>query len=387
LYKCKVYKNTVKTLSLILTISAAVCFAASCARAGENRQGYITIGVLLPLTGSDSDEGLRAVNGLQLAKEEINAAGGVLGKKLDVIVLNDRGDEEYVVKQYKSLVDKGVAAIIGSSYSNVTLALAIASEKDGIPIISPTSSNMEVTRGRRNVFRAIFADDYQAEAMAHFAYNTLNAKTALVLSNKNYGDYVQVADIFAELFAKAGGRVLAVEPYLSGNDFSDILRKYSANHPDVIYCPDDYIQAVKLINTAYEAGFSNTHLLGADSWDGFLSYIFQPDALKNVFYSAPFSFDDQDENVVKFVAKYFDSYSQMPLSGSATAYTCVYILAEAIQKAGSTDKDDIIESLKEIELDVITGRIKFDENNTPRSNVYIIKTEGGVYSAYLKLSL
>jgi len=385
LFRYILKKNTIKILSALIILT--VFFAAGCTRSGENQQEYITIGVLLPLTGADSDEGLRALNGLQLAKEEINAAGGVLGKKLDFVVLNDRGDEEYIVKQYKILSEKGIAAIIGSSYSNVTLALAIASEKDGIPVISPTASNIEVTRGRRNVFRAIFTDDYQAEAMAHFAAETLNAKTAVVLSQKDSGNYSQIADFFAKSFAKAGGSVLAVESYSSENDFSGILRKYSGNHPDVIFYPGDYTPAAKLINMSYEAGFKNTYLLGSDSWDGLLSYVFQPDALKNVFYTAPFSFDDHDEDVTRFVTNYFESYSQMPLSGSATSYSCVYILAEAIKKAGTTNKDDIIASLKEIDMDVITGRIKFDENNTPRSNVYIIKIEGGEYSSFLKLNL
>jgi len=253
LCKHNISRNDFRILSAIikvLLLAAAVFCTIGCARHDVNR--YITIGALLPLTGMDSDEGLRALNGLQLAKEEINAAGGVLKKKLDIIVLNDRGDEEYIVKQYKSLMDKGVAAIIGSSDSNVTLALAVASEKDGIPVISPTATNAEVTYG-----------------------------------------------------------------------------------------------------------------------------------LKNVFYSSHFSFDDRDENAAQFVTNYFNSFSQMPLSASAAAYASVYMLAEAVKNAGTTNKEDIISALKEIEMDVITGRIKFNENNAPRSNVYIIQIKGGKYSTFL----
>jgi branched-chain amino acid transport system substrate-binding protein len=103
---------------------------SGCTKKAE-QQGYITIGALLPLTGESSDEGLRALNGLQLARKEINKSGGILGKTLDIIVLNDRGDEEYIVRQYNALKERGVAAIIGSSYSSVTMALARAAEKDG----------------------------------------------------------------------------------------------------------------------------------------------------------------------------------------------------------------------------------------------------------------
>ena len=373
--------------TICLSLLAVLTLAVNGCTSKPGQQEYITIGALLPLTGESSDEGLRALNGLQLAKTEINEAGGVLGKKLDVIVLNDRGDEEYIVQQYNVLKEKGVAAIIGSSYSRVTTALAKAAEKDGMPVISPTASNPEVTRGRKNVFRAIFIDDYQAEVMAYFAHKSLNAKTAVVLSRQDSGTYTRTAEVFTESFRNRGGLLLAVEPYLSENDFEAVLDKYAANPPDVIFCPEDYIQAAHLVNTAYKAGFSGTYLLGSDAWDGLLTYVFQPEAMKNVYYSAPFSFDDQDEEVTRFVRNFFRSFSQMPLSGSATAYTCVYILAEAIKKAGNTKADDIISAVRANELDLITGHIKFDENNNPRTSVYIIKIEGGEYSTYEKLSL
>ena len=351
------------------------------------QQKYITIGALLPLTGEDSDAGLRAFNGLQLAKEEINESGGLLGKKLDVVVLNDRGDEEYIVQQYKALLKRGVAAIIGSSYSDPTMALARASETDGIPVISPTASNPEVTIGRRNVFRAIFTDDYQAEVMAHFAYNSLGVQTALVLSNESIGSYKRTAEAFAESFKSWGGLVIAFEKYLGGDNFTDILGKYSANPPDIIFCPENYVPAAKLVNAAFQTGFNNTYILGTDAWDGILVYVHHKDALKNVYYSAPFSFDDHDKDVTLFVNNYFGTFSQMPLSDSATAYTCIYILSEAIKKTGTTNWDDIITSIKTNEFNLITGRIKFDENNNPRTNAYVIQVEGGVYSTFEKISL
>jgi branched-chain amino acid transport system substrate-binding protein len=385
----------------ILLLSVAGCFSK------REQQGYITIGVLLPLTGEGSDEGLRALNGLQLAKTEINENGGVLGRRLDVIVLNDRNDEEYIVQQYHKLKARDVAAIIGSSYSTVTIPLAKASEKDGIPVISPTATNPEVTRGRRNVFRANFTDDYQAEIMAYFARYSLKAETAVVLSNRDSANYKQTAEMFTESFKALGGLVTAVEPYSEGDDLAGIVSKYAPSRadskadskadsradskaaaaPDIIYCPEDYIPAGKIVNAAYEAGFTDTYLLGSDAWDGLLAYVYQPDAMKNVFYSAPFSFDDQSEGVTRFVKNYFDSFSQMPLSGSATAYNSVYILAEAIKKAGSTDREAVISAIRENEPELITGRIQFDENNNPNINVYIIQLDGGIYSTYEKLNI
>jgi len=379
------YKNPAKTTCfLFLTV---IIIAVTGCDAKSAKQEYITIGALLPLTGADSDEGFRALNGMYIAKKEINENGGILGKKLDIIVLNDRGDEEYIVQQYNRLKEKGVAAIIGSSYSGVTIALAKAAEKDGIPVISPTASSPDVTKGRKNVFRAIFIDNYQAQVMAYFARNSLNAKTAVVFRNKNNNDFNHIVETFTESFKDLGGNIMAVEPYSTWNDFAGILRKYVNNPPDVIFCPEDYVPAAKLANTAYETGLVNTPILGSDAWDGLLAYIYNPDTMKNVYYSAPFSFDDQDANVVQFVRKYFDCFSQMPLSGSATAYTCVYILSEAVKTAGGVDKDALISAIKENQLDSITGHIRFDENNNPHTNVYIIHLKGGEYSTYVKLRL
>jgi branched-chain amino acid transport system substrate-binding protein len=150
----------------IFLLFAAACL---CCCSKKERVEPITIGALLPLTGEDFDEGLRALNGLQLAKSEINEGSGILGKKLNIIVLNDKGDEEHVLKQYNILKKKGVAAIIGSSYSGISKVLAKEAAKEGIPVISPTASSPDVTKGHYNVFRAIFIDDYQAEVMAKFA--------------------------------------------------------------------------------------------------------------------------------------------------------------------------------------------------------------------------
>jgi branched-chain amino acid transport system substrate-binding protein len=244
---------------LFLTVIMAV--ASGCSPKQE-QQEYITIGALLPLTGEDSDEGLRALNGLQLAKEEINQNGGVLGKKLDIIVLNDRGDEEYIVQQYNTLIKKGVIAIIGSSYSGVTLALAKESEKEGLPVISPTASNPEVTLGRRNVFRAIFIDDYQAEVMAQFARGSLNAQTAVVMRNETSSSFKRASGVFTKSFIDRGGQIMAIESYSDGDDFAGILVKYTAAPPDVVFCPEDFVPASKLVNTAYEIGLGSTYILG-----------------------------------------------------------------------------------------------------------------------------
>ncbi|MCL2093878.1 MAG: ABC transporter substrate-binding protein [Treponema sp.] len=350
-------------------------------------QEFITLGALLPLTGDSSDEGLRALNGLHQAKEEINASGGIDGKMLDILVLNDRGDRVFILEQYEKLINQGVRAIIGSSYSGPTIALAEISEQHGIPIISPTASNPAVTLGRSNVFRAIFTDDYQAQVMAHFAFNKLKAQTAAVLSNLSIETYIHASLVFAETFSSLGGQIIAYETYNSEEDFHLILQHLKEHNLDIIFCPEDFYPASVLVNTAYDLGLSDTVLLGTDAWDGILTYVYNPRAMENVYYTAPFSYDDPDEKISDFVKNYYSLFGQMPLAGSATAYTSLYLLSSAIEKAGSTSWPEIIAAMKSQETDTILGTIQFDENNNPYINVYIIQIKEGQYSAYDRISL
>jgi len=380
--------DTVRRLAgIILALVLLVLMLSGCYQ--EQRQvEYITIGALLPLTGDSSDEGLRALSALLLAKSEINENGGILGKTLDIIVLNDRGDEEYILEQYRALMERDVVAIIGSSYSNVTNVLAEAAAVDGIPVISPTASHPAVTLGRPNVFRATFIDDYQSEAMARFAYNSLGAREALILVNRSNDGFINLTGTFARTFTAYGGEIVDTITYSSGDDFRELLLPYAdmQNPPDLIYCPEDYIGAAGLLSAVYELGFSSTKVLGSDAWDGLLRYVFHPEVMRNAYYTTPFSFDDDSPAVARFVRDYFFTFSQMPLAGVAPAYTCVYILADAIERAGGTRREEIVSAMKATELDTIIGHIKFDGNNNPRTNIYIITIKDGIYATYEKLT-
>jgi len=357
---------------------------ASCRRTAPDaeRQEYITIGALFPLTGEFCDEGIRALNGLFLARKDINENGGILGKQLDIITLDDKGDPEYVVQQYNVLKERGVAAIVGSSFSNVTLELAKAAAKDGMPVISPTASDPEVTKGRRNVFRVIFLDDYQPIILASFACKTLDAKTALIIS----GDvrYERMAGIFADAFKSRGGKIMAVEHYSSPDDFDAILKRYKANPPDVIFCPTDYMVAAKLGDAAHRNRLDKTDLLGTDAWDGILTFVHDRDFLDRIYYTAPFAFDENTPKVTRFSQAYFDNFSYTPITPSALAYSSVQILASSIQNAGNTNAKDIITEMRTNVHDILTGQLQYDFNNNPMNPgtyVYIMQTKDGYYSS------
>ena len=351
-----------------------------------DQEEYVTIGVLLPLTGESADAGHRGIDGILLAKSEINENGGVLGKKLDFIILNDRDDKEHVVRQYHVLKKKGVVAIIGSIYSDATRELAKVAAVDAMPVITPTASHPDITLGCENVFRAYFTDDYQGEVMATFAHESLNVKTAVTFRSRKNDSFAQAADATVKTFEKCGGKIVEVEHYDSERDFAAILEKYKDNPPDAIFCPNDYVPAARLIHDVYEAGMRDTYLLGSDAWDGLLVYVTNAESTKKVFYPVPFLFDDDTPIVAGFVQRFYTAFSHTPLTDAATAYTCAHIVSDAIKKAGNTNAADIISAMKENEPDTILGRIKFDENNSPRINVCIVQIKDGVCSTYKKIN-
>jgi branched-chain amino acid transport system substrate-binding protein len=367
---------------LILLFPVLVLFVSCGSSSQANRQDrFVTIGALFPLTGEHSDEGIRSLNGLQQARAEINAAGGVLGKMLDIIVLDDKSCEEHVVRQYRVLMERGVVAIVGSNSSKVTSALAKAAASDGTPVISPTASDPTVSKGHRNVFRVKYLDDRQAEVIADFAVRSFGAKSALVISD---GRHESAVEVFKRAFKAGGGRTVTVERFSVQDGFDEILNRHRRYPPDVIFCPVDYVSAAKLAESVHYMGFDRTKLLGTSSWDGILSFAHNLDAMGRVYYTAPFAFDDPSPRVASFSQIYFDNFTYTPISTAALTYSAVQILVAAMDKVGGTNATAVTDAIRSNRFDIVTGRIQFDENNSPSNPnacVHIMQVKGGYYSS------
>lgn len=375
--------NNFKNLLFFLGITV---FLTSCK---TKKEEYTTIGAILPLTGAASSIGVMSYNGFTLAVNKINANGGVLGKKLDLIILDDEFRPEKALEQYEYLKSKNVAAIIGASNSIISLELAKKSNSDSMPFVVSAATNPNVTVGFDNVFRACFIDDYQARIMAKFSTENLKGKTALIFSNSSGDSYVQQANIFANEFSKNGGEVLGIEVYDDTiKSFSEILSKYTENKPDIIFCPDYFINSGILINEANILGFTTTNFIGTDVWDSIINEVDDKTMSDRIFFSSAFSKESQDENVENFITEYFSTYSELPLSYSALCYDSVFIVSDAIERASSIESDLIISALNSSNLSIITGQIVFDKNHNPsNSNVAIISFKNQEKKTITKLSL
>ena len=341
----------------------------------------IKIGALGPLTGPLAIYGVSATNGLKLAIDEINANGGILGKQVELNLLDEKGDSTEAVNAYNKLVDWGMVALVGDITSKPSVAVAEVAAQDGIPMITPTGTQLNITEAGSNIFRVCFTDPYQGEVLAKFAKESLKAKTAAVVVN-NSSDYSDgVANAFIAEAEKQGIEVVAKEGYSDGDkDFKAQLTKIAQKNPDILFVPDYYEQDGLIAMQAREVGIKAT-IVGPDGWDGVAKTVDPSSysAIENVYFANHYSTKDSNERIQNFIKNYKEKYNDEPSAFSALSYDAAYILKAAIEKAGTTDKEAVVKAIKEVDFDGITGHLTYDEKNNPVKDVKIIKIVNGDY--------
>lgn len=366
----------------IIAMLAGAAMMVSCGgNQTQEESSTIKVGGMGPLTGSAAMYGTTIEKGAKLAFEEINNNGGVLGKKLEYISLDEKADPIEAVNAYNKLVDEGVVAILGSVTSKPTLAVAELAAKDGMPMITPTGTQINITDAGPNVFRVCFTDPYQGSTLAKFAKDKLNAKTAAVMVNTS-SDYSDgIANAFIEQAKKEGIEIVAKEGYSDGDkDFKAQLTKINGENPDILIVPEYYELSALIATQAREIGMKST-FVGPDGWDGIIGAL-DPSAysvVDNSYFTNHYSAEDSSEKVQSFLKKYREKYNEEPTAFSALAYDNVYILKNAIEKAGTTDKEDLVKAIKASDTDGITEHLTFDEKNNPIKAVTIIKVKDGKY--------
>jgi branched-chain amino acid transport system substrate-binding protein len=269
-------------------------------------------------------------------------------------------------------VRMGVTAVIGAHWSSHSLAMAPILQRAGIPMISPGSTNPEVTQTGDYVFRACFLDSFQGKAMARFAANELRARTAAVVRNIDEAYSVVLAEFFIGSFIQAGGQVLLDEGYRGkAIDFSKIIKKIQTLGPDVVYLPGYTRDSGLFIKQARDSGLKIT-FLGGDAWDEIETYA--GTALEGCYQSAPWHpevpFPKSEYLQTLYLQKYRKPIDNM---SAPLAFDTVHLLADAIERAGSLDRNRIRDALSATSnFEGATGVISFDENGDPKSKEVII---------------
>ena len=363
-------------------VVGAMMLIGGCGKSGEvAKPETIKIGGMAPLTGALAIYGVTTTNGAELAVKEINENGGVLGKKIEYVMLDTKGDSTEAVMAYNKLVDEKVAGIIGEVTSKPTLAVAEVAVQDNMPLITPTGTQVDITEVGPNIFRVCFTNPYQGKVLAITSKERLGANTVAVMLN-NSSDYSDgIAKAFIEESEKLGMKVMGVEGYADGDkDFRPQLTKLAAMNPDAILIPEYYEQAALIATQAREVGVKSI-FVGSDGWDGIAKTLDQSAyaAIENSYFTNHFSMEDQSEKIQDFLKDYREAYKEDPSAFSALGYDAVYMMKSAIEKAGSTDKQKIVDALKGIEYDGVTGYLTFDDHNNPIKAVTVLKIENGKY--------
>lgn len=369
---------------IIAILAAAAVFFTGCGNNEanvSNNSDEIMIGSTFPLTGQYSNYGQSTVNGMEMAIEEINEAGGINGKKINLESLDDKGELTDAVTSYNKLAQNGAQAVVGTSTSNPSLAIAEASLADGIPVITPTGTEESITEGKENVFRTCFTNPYQGELLAIFANDKLEAKSAAILVNSASDYSTGIAKSFEKKAEELGIKVVAKESYGENDtDFKAQLTSIASEDPDVLLIPEYYEKLALITPQARDAGIK-ADFIGGDGWDGILKTMDQSsyDIIQDSYFTNHFSIEDDNPKVKDFIEAYREKYGEDPTAFSALGYDTIYIIKEGFESADSDTNEDRNKAIKALDFDGITGAFKFDENNNPQKDASIMKIDNGEY--------
>lgn len=370
-----------KMIKSIAALSVAVLALIGCG----TKSSAIKIGSIGPLSGPYAVYGGDCKNGIELAVNEINEAGGINGQKFELIAEDDEGAAEKSVSAYKKLVTKdGTKFIIGSLTSGCAIAISPLAQAQKVLQIAPAATAPKLTEAGNFIFRACYDDPFQGTVGGKFAAENLGAKKAAILYDISNDYSVGLTDNFKASFEANGGKIVSLETYSTGDkDFNAQLTKIKNSKPDVVYLPD-YYSTVALIVKQLRAQGINTPIVGADGWDGLTENA--GDEVLNGFYSNHYSADSTDEKVQNFVANYKAKYTLTPTSFAALGYDSVYMLKDAIEKAGKTDTEAVREALEATNGSYVTGNLTFNEKHNPVKGAVIVELvkdfDGKLSTAY-----
>jgi branched-chain amino acid transport system substrate-binding protein len=372
----KNYRKRIFSIALASALSAAMLTGC-----GKKAEDTIKIGGVFPITGDVPALGAAMENGAELAVKEINAAGGILGKQIELVVEDDQNQASVAPNAITKLIEQDkVSAVVGTYSSKCSIPMAAVAKENNVVMITPASTNEKVTlEGGEYVFRACFIDPYQGKVGAKFAVDNLGATKAAMLYDVGNDYSVGISKEFKSNFEELGGKIVYEETYNAGeSDFKAFLTEIKELGVDVLYLPDNYSTVGLIAKQARELGI-DCPLLGSDSWsDPGLVEVGQ-DAIEGSYFTDHASMTSDNEKIQNFIKSYKTEYNLDPSSFSVLSYDSVYLVAEAIKKAGNTDSAAIKDALTSIDYAGIGGQITFDENRNPVKSAYINKVENGEF--------
>jgi branched-chain amino acid transport system substrate-binding protein len=362
---------------LVFAVLMAALLMSACQPAAA---GSIKIAVLAPMSGQVATFGDSTAKGVQLAVDEWNAKGGVLGSKIEVSVNDSQCSADPAVNAANKVVQQDkIHYIVGEVCSSASIPISEIAEANKVVQISPTSTNPNVTINKdgstkKYVFRACFIDPFQGTVMAKFAAGK-GYKTAFIMYDQG-NDYVRgLAEFFEKAWTAGGGQVVGKESYTkTDTDFSAILTKVADSKAEVLFVPD-YYNIINLVGAQAKQKGVTAVMMGGDGWD---SADLDVKAADGGFYSNHYDAGDTRPIVQSWVANYAKKYEGKTPDALATlGYDAANLLIAAIQKAGADDSTKVADALAGLQYEAVSGKITFDAQHNPIKSAVVIAVKDG----------
>lgn len=340
----------------------------------------VRVGVYLPLTGQNAFGGQLELEGVQMASKE---APEVLGKKVELFVVDNKSDKVEAANAVKRLIDKEKAEVIIGTYgSSLAMAGGEVAEKAQIPMVGTSCTNPLVTTGKKYIFRVCFIDPYQGAGAATYAFKDLGLKTAAVLVDVANDYSVGLATFFSKSFEKLGGKVVANLNYQSGDqDFTAQLTEIISKKPEVLFIPSYFAEGAIIMKQAKELG-ATFKIMGGDAMDNPKIVEIGGSAVEG-FVQTTFPYDPSMKNMNKVAAEFTANWKKLhpdkdPNVNAALGYDAYMIILDAIKRAGSADPAAITKALAETKgFEGVTGVTTINATHDAEKPVGLVEIKGG----------
>ena len=373
----------------VLLLLSALSLLAVVGCKKESASSEIIVGHYASMTGKEANFGIATDRGVRLALKERNAKGGVKGKQIKVITYDDAGKQQEAATSVDRLIKSDNAvAILGEVASGLSLSGAEICQRQGVPMISPSSTNPQVTEKGDMIFRVCFIDPFQGFVGATFAHDTMHAKVAATLYNQSQAYSTGLNAEFVKAFEKLGGKIVTQQAFADGaNTFDAQLRAIATADPkpQVIYVPVYYSEIVQIAPRAKE--ITGLPLLGGDGWTSG-SLADAGSALDGCFFSDHYSHEDQRPEVQEFLKRFAAEYDgAIPDSMAALGYDAANLLFDAMERSPSLNGKDLAKAIAATkDFKGVTGTITLDERGDVKSKLAVIqRLQDGKFSFYAKI--
>lgn len=365
-------------MRLFLTAVLSVFFVLGAGCTKKSNSDEILVGQFGSMTGGEATFGQSTDKGVRLAIDAKNAAGGIKGKKIKLITLDNQGKPEEAAAVVKKLITQDkVVAILGEVASTRSLAAAPIAQQNKIPMVSPSSTNPKVTQVGDYIFRVCFIDPFQGSVMARFTHENLKLKKVAVLKDLKSDYSLGLAEFFITKFKDLGGSVVAEQTFQTGDsDFKAQLTSIRGSVPDAIFIPAYYTEVGLIARQARQLGIKAV-LLGGDGWDSPKLFEIGQQAIQGGYFSNHYATESTNPATMNFIKEFKAKYNETPDGLAAAGYDAAMVLIAAMERTTEVTPVAIrAELAKTAGFDGATGKITINKDRNADKDAFIVKVEG-----------